>query len=65
MERMVVDRLYYWMEKGGVVNEWQAGFQRGRSTEEQVRRVVQGIQDGWEEKEHKRTLLVTLDCTKA
>ena len=49
-----------------VINNWQAGFQRGRGTEEQVLRMVQDIQNGHEEKGgHERTLLVTLDCSKA
>ncbi|MEL7306976.1 MAG: reverse transcriptase domain-containing protein [Pseudomonadota bacterium] len=66
MERMVVNRLYYWMERTGVVKGWQAGFQRGRGTEEQVVRMVQEIQDGFERRGgHEKTVLVTLDCTKA
>jgi hypothetical protein len=32
LERMVVNRLYHWLEREGVVNPWQAGFQCGRST---------------------------------
>ena len=66
MERMVTNRMYYWMERDDVINNWQAGFQRGRGTEEQVMRMVQEIQDGFEEKGgHKRTIGVTLDCSKA
>ena len=66
MERMVVGRLYYWLEARGVINGWQAGFQRGRSTEEQVVRMVQGVQDGFERRGgHHKTLVVTLDCSKA
>ena len=65
MERMTLGRLYYWMERESTVNTWQAGFQRGRSTEELVAQMVQEIQDGWEERPHRRTLVVTLDCSKA
>jgi hypothetical protein len=65
MERMVTNRLYYWLEREGVVREWQAEFQRGRGSEEQVCRLVQEVQDGWEEKPHKRTVAVALDCSKA
>jgi hypothetical protein len=52
MERIVNDRLGYWLEKNGIINKWQAGFQRGRSTEDQVLRLSQDIQDGWEVKPH-------------
>ena len=65
MERMVTKRLNYWMEKTQVINRWQAGFQRMRSTEEQVIRLSQVIQDGLEMKPHKRTVALALDCTKA
>ena len=58
------NRMYFWMKRDKVINNWQAGFQRG--TEEQVLRMVQDIPDGHEEKGgHERTLVVTLDCSKA
>ena len=65
LERMAVNRLSFWIEREGVLNKLQAGFQRGRITEEQVVRVVQEIQDGWEKKKSDRTIVVTLDRTKA
>ena len=65
MERMVANRLWYWLENKRNINPWQAGFQRGRSTEEQICRIVQDIQDGWEEPKHQKTVVVTLDCSKA
>ncbi|PAA87688.1 hypothetical protein BOX15_Mlig033504g5 [Macrostomum lignano] len=65
MERMVTNRLYFWMEDNKIIKSWQAGFQRGRSTEEQVIRLVQSIQDGWEERRPLKTVAVTLDCSKA
>ena len=64
-ERMIVKRLYYSMERESVLQRWQAGFQRLRGTEEQVLRLVQGIQDGWEERKPLSTIAVTLDCSKA
>ena len=48
-----------------MINKWQAGFQRGRGTEEQVQRVVQEIQDRWEKRKSDKTIVVTLDYTKA
>ena len=65
LERMVANRLWFWMERTKCLIPWQAGFQRGRSTEEQVNRIIQDIQDGWEEREHLKTIVVTLDCSKA
>jgi len=66
LERMIVNRMYYWMEKDSVINKWLAGFQRGRSTEEQVLRMVQDIQDGYEVMNgHHKSIVVTLDCSKA
>ena len=65
LERMIVERLYCWLERAGVLQKWQAGFQRTRSTEELVLRLVQGIQDGWEAHRSLSTIAVTLDCSKA
>ncbi len=65
MERMVVERTNYWLEREGKINKWQAGFQRAKCSEDQVIRLSQSIQDGLEKKPHQRTLLVTLDCSKA
>lgn len=63
MERLVLGRLTHWMEANKVINGWQAGFQRGRGTEEQVLGMVQGIHDRWCQGE--KTVLVTLDCSRA
>ena len=66
LERITVNRMYYWLERDKVINNWQAGFQRGRGTEEQVLRLVQEIQDGHEKRGgHLKTMVVTLDCSKA
>jgi hypothetical protein len=65
MEKMVVSRLNHWMEENEVVNPWQSGFRRGRSTEDQVIRLCQEVQDGFEDKPHSRTLAIALDCSKA
>ena len=40
-----MNRMYFWIERNKVINNWQAEFQRGRGTE-QVLRMVQDIQDG-------------------
>jgi ribonuclease HI len=65
LERMVVNRTMYWMEKKKIINPWQAGFQRCHATEDQIIRMCQEIQDGLERKPHSRTLAIAIDCTKA
>ena len=65
MERMVKNGLYYWLKENETLNNWQAGFQRMRNTEEQVLRLSQDIQDGLERKPHLRTIALAMDCTKA
>ena len=63
MERMVAERMNYWMENKGIINNWQTGFQRGKSCEDQIIRLTQSTQDGFEARE--KTLMVALDCSKA
>jgi hypothetical protein len=65
MERMVSNRMAHCMVKKQVVNRWQTGFQRGKAVEDQIIRVSQSVQDGFEKKPYEKTILVALDCTKA
>jgi len=36
MEKMVNDRLNYWVESKGLLNSYQSGFRRGRGTMDYV-----------------------------
>ena len=64
-ERLVVTRLVYHLESKKKLAPCQAGFRRGRSTEEQLARVTQDIFDGLEAKESRRAALVLLDFSRA
>ena len=64
-ERLVATRLVYHLESKKKLAPCQAGFRRGRSTEEQLARVTQDIFDGLEAKELRRAALVLLDFSRA
>ena len=55
-ERMINSRLYWWLEKSGIINPNQAGFRAGQRTEDQLFRLSQRILDGFQRKE--QTLLI-------
>jgi potassium voltage-gated channel Eag-related subfamily H protein 8 len=59
MERMLNERLYHIAESKGIFNNQQAGFRKLRGCEDQIARVIQAIQDGFEAK--KKSVLVLLD----
>ena len=62
-ERMVNYRLYWWLEKNGILNNSQAGFRRGSRTEDQLFRLTQSVIDGFQEK--KDTAAVFIDLQQA
>ena len=47
MERMVGARLTHLLERDDVIPAEQVGFRRGRSAEENLGRLIQEVQDGW------------------
>ena len=65
LERMVSARLYQIAETRGMFSPLQAGFRKGRSCEDQILKVVQTIEDGFQAKSMKRSVLVQLDYSKA
>ena len=65
MERMVSRRLYQIAETRGMFSDLQAGFRRGRSCEDQILKMVQAIEDGFQKKKMHRSVLVLLDYSKA
>ena len=65
MERMVSDRLYEIVETRNMFSPLQAGFRRGRSCEDQIMKMVQAIEDGFQKKKMERSVLVMLDYSKA
>jgi hypothetical protein len=65
MERLVTNRLSWWLESAGVLSPFQAGFRKGRSTADQCLRMSQHISDGFQRKPAQRTLLTLFDYSKA
>ena len=49
LERIIADRLYYIAETNNMFSRFQAGFRKGRSCEDQITRIVQAIEDGFQQ----------------
>ena len=65
LERMIADRLIHIAETNNMLSSYQAGFRRGRSCEDQILRMVQAIDDGFQQKKTCRSVLVLLDFSAA
>ena len=63
LERMVNNRLSWYLEDEKILCQEQAGFRQNRSTEDQVTYIAQSIEDGLQDKKH--TLAVWVDLEKA
>ena len=61
----MAERLYYQAETQGWFSDLQAGFRRGRSCTDQILRISQAIEDGFQSKDLERSVLVLLDYSKA
>ena len=48
LERIIADRLYYIAETNNMFSRFQAGFRKGWSCEDQITRIVQAIEDGFQ-----------------
>ena len=53
------------IETKGWFSKLQAGFRKGRGCEDQILRLAQAIDDGFQYKPAKRSVLVLLDFSKA
>ena len=60
---MVNYRLYWWLEKNGVLDHAQAGFRKGCRTEDQLFRLTQTVIDGFQAK--KDTTAIFIDLQQA
>ena len=60
---MINRRLYWYLESTGQLGKNQAGFRRGKCTEDQLFRLTQSIKDGFQSKKH--TLAVFVDLQQA
>jgi len=65
LERMFADRIYYMAETNGWFSSLQAGFRKGRTCTDQILRITQAIEDGFQQKPMNRSVLVLLDYSKA
>ena len=62
-ERLVNQRLRYFLEASSKLDNFQAGFRKGRSTADNLIRITTSIQRGFQEKQH--TVAVFLDLAAA
>ena len=60
MERMINNRLYWWLEETKTLSKNQAGFRAGCRTEDQLFRLTQKILDGFQKKHHTTAVFVDL-----
>nr|KAG5700822.1 hypothetical protein BaRGS_024208 [Batillaria attramentaria] len=63
MERIINQRLQWYLEKDSIITPEQAGFRRYRSTEDQTTHLAQVIEDAFQAQ--KMTLGVFIDLQKA
>jgi len=62
-EKIVGERLKFFLERSGILCNSQFGFRTKRSTTEQLTRIVQDIHNGWEQ--GMDTIFVSFDVKKA
>ena len=62
---MIAERLYHTAEAKDWFSKYQAGFRKGRSCVDQILRMVQQIDDGFQNTPMKRSVLALLDLSKA
>ena len=65
IERMIAEHLYHLAESNGWFSSIQAGFRRGHSCVDQIIRLTQAIEDGFQQKPIQRAVMVLLDYSKA
>ena len=59
-ERMINDRLYFWLESNKILNAQQAGFRSGRRTDDQLFKLSQKVIDGFYDKQSTTAIFVDL-----
>ena len=59
-ERMINERLYWWLESNNILNSHQAGFRAGRRTDDQLFKLSQKVIDGFHEKQSTTAIFVDL-----
>ena len=65
-ERIILFRLFFFLESNSILSPRQAGFRPGRSTLDQILYLSQSISDGFNKpRPGSRTILSTIDFSKA
>ena len=64
LERLIVNRLFWWLEAKSLLSPWQAGFHKRRRTPDQCLRLSQLVSDGFQSTNKERTALL-FDYSKA
>ena len=65
LERLIVNRLSWWLEAKSLLSPWQAGFRKRRCTTDQCLRLSQFVCDGFQSTNKERTVLMLFDYSKA
>ena len=60
VERMVNDRLYWWMENTGTISTSQAGFRKGKRTMDHLIRFAQETSDAFQDKDNVVAVFIDL-----
>ena len=65
LERLIANRLSWWLETKNMLSPWQAGFRPNRSTTDQCLRLTHFISDGFQSTDRERSVVTTFDFSKA
>ena len=65
LERLIVNRLSWWLEVKSLLSPWQAGFRKRRCTTDQCLRLSQFVSDGFQSTNMERTVRMLFDYSKA
>ena len=65
LERLIVNRLSWWLEAKSLLSPWQAGFRKRRCTTDQCLRLSQFASDSFQSTNKERTVIMLFDYSKA
>ena len=65
LERILADRLYYIAETNNLFSQFQVGFRKGRSCDDEITWIIQTIKDGFQQRPMKRSVLIFFNFNKA
>ena len=64
LEKMIATRLKHLAEFRGWFNSQQAGFRKGHGCEDQIIRIIQAVENGFQTYPMKRSVIALLDFSK-